>query len=78
MLVWKASGPAGIDNKMYRWALWGILGVYVPGKCSSLSTSRHGNMNVHAKRLLGSYILYTHMMTQRRKVIRGKARVDRA
>lgn len=26
--------------------------------------------------LLGSYILYTHMIAQRRKVMRGKQRAD--
>jgi very-long-chain (3R)-3-hydroxyacyl-CoA dehydratase len=30
-LVWKASGPAGEINKMYEYAAWVILGVYVPG-----------------------------------------------
>ncbi|KAF1921636.1 protein tyrosine phosphatase [Ampelomyces quisqualis] len=30
-LVWKASGPAGEMNEVYKYALWGILGIYVPG-----------------------------------------------
>lgn len=30
-LVWKASEPAGKIDEMYKFALWAILGIYVPG-----------------------------------------------
>lgn len=33
-LIWKAIEPAGELNTMYPWALYGILAIYVPGKCS--------------------------------------------
>ena len=32
MLIWKASGPAGKQNQMWQWGLWGILGLYAPGR----------------------------------------------
>ncbi|KAF4984537.1 hypothetical protein FDECE_17064 [Fusarium decemcellulare] len=48
-LIWLATNPAGEVNELYKYALYAILAIYVPG----------------------SYILYTHMMSQRRKVIRN-------
>lgn len=30
-LVWRASGPAGERNELFKYGLWAILGVYVPG-----------------------------------------------
>jgi very-long-chain (3R)-3-hydroxyacyl-CoA dehydratase len=51
-LVWKASGPAGERNEMYKWGLWAILGVYVPG----------------------IYVLFTHMLKQRARVMRDARR----
>ncbi|KAF4979654.1 hypothetical protein FZEAL_4211 [Fusarium zealandicum] len=48
-LIWLATGPAGEINELYKWALYAILAIYVPG----------------------SYILYSHMMNQRRKVMRN-------
>ncbi|KAJ4198073.1 Very-long-chain (3R)-3-hydroxyacyl-CoA dehydratase [Fusarium falciforme] len=48
-LIWLATEPAAELGDPYKWALYTILGIYVPG----------------------SYILYTHMMTQRRKVMRN-------
>ncbi|KAI9711829.1 MAG: hypothetical protein M1820_001974 [Bogoriella megaspora] len=54
-LMWSSMAEAeGRFGPAAKWALWAVLGVYVPG----------------------SYILYTHMMAQRRKVIKGKARDD--
>ncbi|KAK7530950.1 tyrosine phosphatase-like protein [Phyllosticta citribraziliensis] len=44
----EAFGP------LAKWALVGVLGVYVPG----------------------SYVLYTHMISQRRRVMRGKQRAE--
>ncbi|KAF5548586.1 gibberellin 20-oxidase [Fusarium napiforme] len=48
-LIWFATEPAGNINELYKWALYAILVVYVPG----------------------SYVLYTHLMSQRRKVMRN-------
>ena len=47
----------------------GVLVVYVPGNVlAHLGTKRDELIN-----MLGSYILFTHMIAQRRKVMRGKA-----
>ncbi|KAF4944402.1 hypothetical protein FGADI_12712 [Fusarium gaditjirri] len=48
-LIWFATEPAGHINELYKWALYAILAIYVPG----------------------SYVLYTYMMNQRRKVMRN-------
>ncbi|KAH7489707.1 hypothetical protein FOMA001_g2840 [Fusarium oxysporum f. sp. matthiolae] len=48
-LIWFATEPAGHSNELYKWALYAILAIYVPG----------------------SYVLYTYMMSQRRKVMRN-------
>ncbi|KNA97389.1 3-hydroxy acyl-CoA dehydratase [Fusarium oxysporum f. sp. lycopersici 4287] len=48
-LIWFATEPAGHINELYKWALYAILAIYVPG----------------------SYVLYTYMMSQRRKVMRN-------
>lgn len=49
-LVYLAADPAGRHwGDVYRYALYGVLAVYVPG----------------------AYTLYTHMMAQRRKVMRS-------
>ncbi|KAH7170411.1 tyrosine phosphatase-like protein [Dactylonectria macrodidyma] len=49
-LIWKAIEPARQLNSTYPWALYAILGIYVPG----------------------SILLFTHMMSQRRKIMRNK------
>ncbi|KAF4953719.1 hypothetical protein FSARC_12325 [Fusarium sarcochroum] len=48
-LIWLATEPAGQINELFKYGLYAILAVYVPG----------------------SYVLYTHMMRQRRKVMRN-------
>ncbi|KAF4448663.1 hypothetical protein F53441_7972 [Fusarium austroafricanum] len=48
-LIYLATEPAGHINELYKYALYAILAIYVPG----------------------SYVLYTHMMSQRRKVMRN-------
>ncbi|KAF5024008.1 hypothetical protein F66182_3954 [Fusarium sp. NRRL 66182] len=56
-LMWLATDPAGQVNDLYKWILYAILAIYVPG----------------------SYVLYTHMMNQRRKVMRNlKAQSQKA
>ncbi|KAH7328443.1 tyrosine phosphatase-like protein [Stachybotrys elegans] len=47
-LIFLATEPASAFGDIYKWALYAILAIYVPG----------------------SYVLYTHMMTQRKKVMR--------
>lgn len=32
MLIWFATDPAGNINELYKWALYAILVIYVPGK----------------------------------------------
>ena len=50
-LIWRTSLVT--DDERWRWALWGILGVYVPG----------------------TWVLFGHMVAQRRRVGKGKAKV---
>jgi len=52
-LVYSAIPLAKERNKMFAYALWAILAVYVPG----------------------SYILFSHMLAQRRKIARQNKRV---
>ena len=54
MLVWNASHDEETRQEV-RWALWVVMGLYVPG----------------------SWVLYTHMIKQRRRVVRGKGRERR-
>lgn len=51
-LVWKASEPAGEINEIYKFALWAVLGIYVPG----------------------FYVLFTHMLKQRKRLMREARR----
>lgn len=67
VLVFKALGPAADLNPMYWWFFVVVLAVYVPGMWP-ISASDVSN-------LPGSYILYTHMIAQRRKVMQ-KSRTD--
>ena len=67
VLIWKASGVA---RKEVQWGLWGILLAYLPGSWHSQPVK--ASWDDIELTLPGSYILYTHMMTQRRKIIRGK------
>lgn len=86
LCIWNAGQVA---EKEVRWAFWGILVAYVPGerRMNFLSSGNGGMASyfsrqqaVEEKRCranllveLGAYVMYTHMMSQRRKVIRGKA-----
>jgi very-long-chain (3R)-3-hydroxyacyl-CoA dehydratase len=67
-LVYRAIPHAAAVNPLLGYVLWAVLAIYVPGKhCSSLSVSLPLGLT-----RAGSYILYTHMMAQRRRVMRGK------
>jgi very-long-chain (3R)-3-hydroxyacyl-CoA dehydratase len=78
-LIYLATGPAEDLNPLYKWVLYAILAIYVPGK------KRKGPLlplkTVISKvfctsRLIsdlpGAYTLYSYMMTQRRKVMKAK------
>lgn len=69
-LVWlAATGPA----KQYtgvREGLFAILLIYVPGKLLTYSCAFWAKGLIESLSA-GSYILFTHMMAQRRKVMRG-------
>lgn len=67
LLVWKASVVA---ERWVQVVFWGVLGVYVPGE--SMLAGGFGGGKGWANEGVGSYILFTHMMAQRRKVMRGK------
>lgn len=77
VLVWR--GSCAVGEGPVRWALRAVLGAYVPGMSLLLflgGEERQGGL-VGRGRLtvggaVGSYVLYTHMMRQRRKVMRGK------
>ena len=57
-IIWKTSVDGdlwkvkSVGEDGMKWALWGVLVLYVPG----------------------SWVLYTHMMAQRRRVNRGKGK----
>lgn len=68
-LIVQALGPAGDLNPLFQYALIAILVIYVPGMFKLNDWEMLANW-------LGSYILYTHMIAQRRKVLRGKQRAD--
>jgi len=59
---------------LYEMFLRAVLLVYVPGK-SRFSTFAFGR-DLELMEVSGSYILYTHMMAQRRRVMRGKQRAE--
>jgi very-long-chain (3R)-3-hydroxyacyl-CoA dehydratase len=69
--ILKAIKPASQEDERFGYALWAVLAIYVPGESAT------PNFSVQARRVCGltlvagSYILYTHMMAQRRKATRG-------
>lgn len=67
-LVWISRVPAASWWMGWEWVLRAVLFVYIPGKC--FSPKHHG---CWLTKSTGSYILYTHMMAQRRKVMRGSS-----
>ena len=66
-IVWKASQLAGRVRREWEWAAWVVLGVYVPGKF----WSDQWFIWRYADDVSGSYILFTHMMAQRRRTMRA-------
>lgn len=66
-LVYRALGPAAEIGALW-WFFAVVLAVYVPGMPFPLSTCVADNP--------GSYILYTHMIAQRRKVMKAKAKAN--
>lgn len=73
-LIWRSLGPAAVRFGVLGW--WGlvvVLGVYVPGESSCLVVVRRAGSMLMVWLVSGSYVLFTHMMAQRRKVMRGNA-----
>src|SRR5437667_4556909 len=68
-LVYGAIKPAAMRNKAYEYALKTILFIYIPGERIWTSNIKYSLIYI-----LGSYILFTHMIAQRRKMMRGKQR----
>lgn len=65
-LVWKASGPAEEVSPALKWGLIGVLVIYIPGMLSRVKI-----VMKEADGIAGSYILFTHMMAQRKKVMKA-------
>lgn len=68
-MVVKALEPAAEFNPLYRWFLIVVLGIYVPGRFTSCFPRHISCANYPS----GSYILYTHMIAQRKKVLKKRA-----
>lgn len=74
-LIWAAVEPAHEESQFLALGLYAVLLIYIPGEYA---------MRVRGTPRLtdscaGSYILYTHMMAQRRKVLRSlKAKNEEA
>lgn len=66
-LVWLSTEPARRWTQAFEWGLWAVLVIYIPGGW----ISKNRKILVHTDMELGSYVLYTHMMTQRKKVLRN-------
>lgn len=66
VLVWRGSCAA---EGVVGWGLRAVLGAYVPGMFGMFLLFEVG---AGADGGVGSYVLYTHMMRQRRKAMRGK------
>jgi very-long-chain (3R)-3-hydroxyacyl-CoA dehydratase len=64
-LIWSAIEDARDQNPIYAYGLYAILLIYIPGK-----TLQRSWIEVKADNI-GSYILYTHMMAQRRKIMKS-------
>lgn len=74
-LIYQALGPAAGIDPLFRYFLIAVLVIYVPG-VFYLVSNLHNCTLLLTRFLLGSYVLYTHMIAQRRKVLRGKKRAD--
>jgi very-long-chain (3R)-3-hydroxyacyl-CoA dehydratase len=72
-LVWSSIPAAFAKDPKLGFLLYAIVAIYVPGKFSSFP-GRFTRVSMLTLLVIGSYVLYTHMMAQRRRVLRGKAR----
>lgn len=70
-LIVQALGPAAEIDPLFRYFLIAVLVIYVPGMSIFGVYTR-----ILTDHYSGSYVLYTHMIAQRRKVMRGKKRAD--
>lgn len=69
--MYKAIAPAQSWNLAYGYVIKAILFIYIPGKWTP--TLLATLLPIRSSSNLGSYVLYTHMMAQRRKVLRAQA-----
>jgi len=68
-MIWNAIEPAKAWRVEYAYLLQLILFAYTPGKISCWCW-----VELRLMCIAGSYILFTHMMSQRRKVMKGKGK----
>src|SRR6187402_1985849 len=64
-LIWAATEDAMHFNPLFAYGLYTILLIYIPGSSPSFRPS------LYLLTWSGSYVLYTYMMAQRRKVLKG-------
>ena len=69
ILIYSALEPAARFSSLYWWFLVANLVIYVPGR-----HLHDSNDITDSDQSIGSYILYTHMMSQRRRVMKGKSK----
>lgn len=77
-LVYMATVPAGLRSVAEKYLLYAVLVLYLPGP--SLPDRIAGRcLDRIADGCAGSFVLYTHMVTQRKKMMRSPgAKADRA
>lgn len=74
-MIWTAVGPSKKWRVEYAYLLQLILFIYIPGKLMNAACAL-GVLGGELRLIVcaGSYILFTHMMSQRRKVMKGKGK----
>jgi very-long-chain (3R)-3-hydroxyacyl-CoA dehydratase len=70
MLIYAATGPAAQRGSIEPLVLYAILAIYVPGKFCPEEWDFMCGRRLRLM-VLGSYVLFTHMMKQRGKVMRS-------
>lgn len=75
-LIYQALGPAASIDPLFRYFLIAVLVIYVPGMFITVVAMQSCEILFLTSASTGSYVLYTHMIAQRRRVLRGKKRAD--